>query len=204
MERAFSTLGVQQPYQYLVDDVVSSPAYAAAAPAEQARLLAAANQQVRQNYIDYADLLRTADLQFANTGTGLYDTNLWTNALRYGRGQAKVQANADELLQQLTQRAEPVPSGSVRGGVNVALMRAAEDLGFDPDNFRRTWQNLTGSDPTNYSINERYINALNARDAEALLYPQALVKVRPPARRPLSRCDMVLRHHTYQSTFLLL
>ena len=161
MERAFSTLGVQQPYQYLVDDVVNSPAYAAAAPAEQARLLAAANQQVRQNYIDYADLLRTADLQFANTGTGLYDTNLWTNAVRYGRGQAKVQANADELLQQLTQRAEPVPSGSVRGGVNIALMRAAEDLGFDPDNFRRTWQNLTGADPTNYSINERYINALN-------------------------------------------
>jgi hypothetical protein len=32
----------------------------------------------------------------------------------------------------------------------------------------------------------RVAELLAARDAEALLYPQALVKVRPPARRPLS------------------
>jgi hypothetical protein len=160
LERAFTTAGVPQPYQYIVDDVLNSPAFASANPAAQQTMLDAANQQVRQNYLDYAKLLRTADTQFAGTGTGLYDTNTWSNMVRYGRGQAKVQANSEELIEQLTRRSEPVAAGSVRGGVNISLADAAQQLGFDADNFRNMWQRRTGQDVTNFSINERFLKAL--------------------------------------------
>jgi len=160
MERAFATAGTPQPYQYIVDDVLNSPNYASATAAEQAAMLTRAQEQVRQNYLDYADLLRTADTQLAGTGTGLYDTNAWTNMVRYGRGQARVQANADELIEQLVRRSDPVAANSVAGAVNIPLVDAARQFGFDEDNFRRMWQQRTGSDVTNFSVNERLIQAL--------------------------------------------
>jgi hypothetical protein len=161
MERAFAAAGTPQPYQYIIDDVMNSPAFASATPAAQQQMLGAAQGQVRQNYLDYADLLRTADTQFAQTGTGLYDTNAWANMLRYGRGQARVQANAGELIEQLIRRADNTPAANVAGGVNIGLAQAAERLGFDPDNFQQMWQRRVGSDVTNFSVNERFLNALS-------------------------------------------
>ena len=169
MERAFTAVGRPQPYQYIIDNVMADPAFAAATPAVQQNMLDAAQRQVRQNYLDYADLLRTADRQFADTGTGLYDTNAWANMLRYGRGQAKVQANAQELIEQLVRRAENTPASNVAGGVNIGLAHAAERLGFDPDNFRQMWQRRVGSDVTNFSINERLLNALSTLSPQTRL-----------------------------------
>lgn len=169
LESAFATVGVPQPYQYIIDDVVNSPAFAAANPGVQQAMLDAAQQQVRRNYLDYADLLRTADTQFAQTGTGLYDTNAWTNMLRYGRGQAKVQANASELIEQLIRRSENTPAGNVAGSVNIPLSEAAARLGFDEQNFRQMWQQRVGSDVTNFSINRRLLNALATLSPETRL-----------------------------------
>jgi hypothetical protein len=169
MERAFTAVGRPQPYQYIVDNTLADPAFAAATPAVQQNMLDAAQRQVRQNYLDYAGLLRTADRQFADTGTGLYDTNAWANMLRYGRGQAKVQANANELIEQLVRRSENTPASNVAGGVNIGLGQAAERLGFDPDNFRQMWQRRVGSDVTNFSINERLLNALSTLSPQTRL-----------------------------------
>lgn len=182
LDSAFDAIGRKQPgqsiYQGIEDSVRNSPEYLNATPAQQAAMDAQLQQRVGRNYRDLADLIRSADTQFADTGTGIFDTPAWENVSRYRRGQARTVANANVLTNRLMQLAEPVPAGSTAGGVNIGLEEAAQRLGYDQRNFRQMWQASTGADPSNYSINERYITALStlAPRNQASLPTQGLVR----------------------------
>jgi hypothetical protein len=182
LDSAFDAIGRKQPgqsvYQGIEDSVRQSPEYIAATPAERAAMDTALTARVGRNYRDLADIIRSADTQFAETGTGIYDTPAWENVRQYRRGQARTQANSDVLTNRMMQLVENVPAGASAGGVNIALPEAAQRLGYDERNFRQMWQARTGQDPTNFSINERYINALAtlAPQTRAALPEQGLLK----------------------------
>jgi hypothetical protein len=160
LDAALNQIGIADPYQPWIDDVLNSPEYLNAAPAAQQRMLQDANATVDGMYVQLADLLRSADTQFAATGRGIFDSNPWNNMSRYRAGQVKNQANAQELVRQMQQLAEQTPANQVVGGTSIPLAQAAQQFGFDPAAFRRLWQNVQGADPTNFSINERYVDAL--------------------------------------------
>ena len=182
LDSAFDAIGRKQPgqsvYQGIEDSVRQSPEYLNATPAARAQMDAALSARVERNYRDLADILRSADTQFADTGTGIYDTPAWENVRRYRRGQARTQANSDVLTNRMMQLAENAPAGHSAGGVNIPLADAAQRLGYDERNFRQMWQARTGQDPTNFSINERYINALAtlAPQTRASLPEQGLLR----------------------------
>jgi hypothetical protein len=162
LDNAFNQIGVRDPYQPHIDRVLQSAAYQNATPAAQRRMLDLVNGEVDGMYTQLADLLRSADTQFARNRRGIFDSDPWTNLVRYRTGQATNRANANELLRQMQELAEPVPAGNVPGGTSIPLTEAAQRLGFDPNNFRRVWQAAAGADPTNFSVNTRHIDALNS------------------------------------------
>lgn len=160
LDQAFSDLGLDNPYQPWIDEVMAGSAYKNADPAGKQELLDAANKQVDRFYVQLADLLRSADTQFAANNRGIFDSDPWTNMVRYRSGQAVNRANADELFRQLAQRASNTQAEFVTGGTSIPLAEAANRLGFSPDAFKRRWQAEKGGDVTNFSINERMVDAL--------------------------------------------
>lgn len=182
LDSAFEAVGRkaqgQSVYQGIEDSVRTSPEYVAASAAERATMETALQARVARNYRDLADIVRSADTQFARTGTGIYDTPAFENVLRYQQGQAVTLGKTEFLTRRLEQLAVTEPAGAVAGGVNIPLADAAQRLGYDPRNFRQMWQRLTGNDPTNYSINERYIQSLStlAPQISASLPAQGLVR----------------------------
>jgi hypothetical protein len=160
LDQAFSDLGLDNPYQPWIDEVTTSDAYKAADPADQQKMLDAANKQVDGFYVQLADLVRSADTQFAANNRGIFDSDPWTNMARYRSGQAVNRANADELFRQLTERADNTAASFVTGGTSIPLADAAKQLGFSPAAFKRRWQAEMGGDVTNFSINERMVDAL--------------------------------------------
>jgi hypothetical protein len=123
------------------------------------------------NYKRLANLLRTADTQFAENSVGIFDTPSWNNAVRYETGQAVNRANADVLFDMMQRHADDTPAGAVTGGTNLPLEEAAERLGFDRRNFRQRWQAATGYDPTNYSLNSRMLESLRTLAPKSQLAP---------------------------------
>lgn len=161
LDDAFTNgLQYQRPYQQAYDQLTHSDAYLNAPILEQQEMLDALTRDVDQRYERLANLLRSADQQFAENGVGIFDSPSFSNVVRYDLGQAVNRTNADALFDELLRRSEDIPSTQIQGGVNVPLADAARRLGFDADNFRRRWQAAAGGDVTNYSINERFINAL--------------------------------------------
>jgi hypothetical protein len=145
----FASRGRALPYQKLVDD-----AAAAGGDVEQAARLADSLKD------QLSDLLRTADTQYADKGVGIFDTPAFSDALRYGMGQARVSADADELISQLVRNAADTPAEAVTGGTSIPLSKAAEDLGFDVDQFKKLFNERSGSDITNFSIDKRLAQSL--------------------------------------------
>lgn len=162
-------LGQRAPYQQAVDVLQRTPEYVSATPARQAEMMQALQTDIGGRYRRLADLLRSADTQFAQNNVGIFDSPSWNNAVRYQMGQATNVANSNELFNQLVNRADDTPAAAIQGGVNIPLAEAAERLGFDPQNFAQRWQAATGYDPTNYSINTRYLNALRTLMPETQL-----------------------------------
>jgi hypothetical protein len=137
------------PYQKIIDDAILSGGDVEAAN----RLADSLKDQL-------ADLLRSADTQYADKGVGIFDTPAFTDALRYGSGQARVSADADELINQLLQNAAEAPAETVTGGTSIPLVKAAEDLGFDIDQFKKLFNSAKGSDISNFSIDKRMAESL--------------------------------------------
>jgi hypothetical protein len=160
LDTAFNRIGIQSPYQPWIDDVTNSAAFQAADAAGQAKMLADVNQQIGGYYKQLADLLRSADTQFAANNRGIFDSDPWSNMVRYRAGQATNKANADELFRQLTQEAANTPADFVTGGTSIPLAEAAKTLGFDPNAFRRRWQSSMSADVTNFSVDEKTVEAL--------------------------------------------
>jgi hypothetical protein len=145
----FSSRGRATPYRRLIDE-----ATAAGSGVERAqRTVDALKDQL-------ADLLRSADTQHAQKGVGIFDTPAFTDALRYGMGQARVSADADELINQLLRNASDTPAEAVRGGTSIPLSQAADNLGFDAAQFRKLFNAAKGSDISNFSIDKRMADSL--------------------------------------------
>jgi len=160
LDNAFGQIGIQDPYQPWMDDVLNDPAYINGTPAIQQQMLDQADQAINGMYTQLADLLRAADTQFATNRRGIFDSDPWNNMARYSAGQATNRANAEELIRQMGELAEPIQANQVVGGTSIPLTQAAERFGFDPASFRQMWNDRFGADPTNLSINERYSDAL--------------------------------------------
>jgi hypothetical protein len=149
---AFTFDGSTRPFDSVLDDLYSSGRFQRAGrqmpagqfgPApltrRQRALRTAAEREIQGRYDRLANLVRTADTQFADQGLGIFDTPSWNNALRYERGQADNLANADQLFEMLQRRVDNTPAARVAGGQSVSLADAARQLGFDPQNFANRW-----------------------------------------------------------------
>ena len=161
IDEAFRALGLETPYQNVANDVMATAAYQSATPAERIGMLRGAVGTIRQRKEELAEFLRSADTQFARTGTGAFDTPAWTNVLRYESGMDRVAANTEQVIQELIRGANDLPASQVRGGGVVPLAQAAQQLGFDEDNFRRMWAaRNNGRDVTNFSIDSALVDSL--------------------------------------------
>ena len=161
IDAAFESLGLERPYRAEADEMMTTQAYQSASPQERIRMLRQAVAGIRENKENLAEFLRSADQQFADTGTGVFDTPSWTNVLRYEGGQDRVRANAEQVVQELLRGAVNVPANQARGGGMLSLQQAAEALRFDPENFRRMWAaRNNGADVTNFSVPEQLVDSL--------------------------------------------
>jgi hypothetical protein len=167
----FTRGGSALPYDHLFTDLRNSAAYRAASPAAQAQMMADLTTRVDGNYKRLANLLRTADTQFAKNGVGIFDTPSWNNFLRYEQGQAVNQANANRLFQTLLRNHDATPAPAVVGGVNVPLVDAAEQLGFDKTNFINRWLREGLGDPNQLSLSQRHLQALRTLTPQTQLAP---------------------------------
>lgn len=167
----FTRGGSPLPYDYLISELQNSRAYQNASAAAQQQMTNALTQRINGNYKRLANLLRTADTQFAQNGVGIFDTPSWNNFLRYEQGQAVNQSNADRLFQSLRRHHDATPAPMVAGGVNVPLTEAAEQLGFDPTNFAQRWQREALGDPSELSLSQRHLQALRTLSPQTQLAP---------------------------------
>lgn len=156
LDQAFDTIGVQRPFREEIQRIMATPEFQATGDLS---MLEPAYDRLRSNQDQLVNLLRGADLQFAQNNTGLFDTPGWTNLRRYERGQNRVLANSDRVVRRLEASIQNIPPGGPPDGI-VPLTRAAEDLGFDAANFRRMWQNRFGTDVTNLGVPENIVAAL--------------------------------------------
>jgi hypothetical protein len=159
LDQAFDTINVQRPFRNEIEQIRGSDAFRSGTLAEQRELLEPAITRRRAEQDQLIDLLRGADLQFAQNNTGLFDTPGWTNLRRYERGQNRVLANSERVVQRLNAAIQPIPAGGPGDGI-VPLARAAADLGFDERNFRNMWQRQFGTDITNLGVPENLVAAL--------------------------------------------
>lgn len=143
----FRSEGLETPYKKLIDEA-DDPA--------------AALDQVNKMKVQLADLIRSTDRQFADKGIGIFDTPVFSDAMRYGLGQARTSANADALIGEVLRTAQDMPAELVQGGTSLPLRRAVEDLGFDPDQFAKLFSNAKGSDISNFSIDKRVVDSLKS------------------------------------------
>jgi hypothetical protein len=184
---AFTRDGTARPFDYLIPDLYRSRQFQQAGrpmrggqlgPAplsrRQRRMIDDTQREIQSRYDKLANLIRTADTQFADEGIGLFDSPSWNNALRYEMGRATNLSNAERLTEMLARHAQDVPAGNVQGGVNIPLEEAARRLGYDRRNFRQLWQQLPasgGQDATNFSINEDLVKAMQTLSPETKLAP---------------------------------
>ena len=137
------------------------------------RIMKQAEDTVQGYYDKLTDLLMRRDLQFAETGTGIFDNPSWQDAIRYERGQAVNVANADQLTEMLLNRAEEKLAGNVPGGQSIPLSQAAAQLGYDKNNFKKLWEARKGKDVTNFSISKQYVDAMRTLIPQTQLEPAA-------------------------------
>jgi hypothetical protein len=172
LDDAFDQLGIARPFREDISNLQASAAYQNAAPPAQQQMMAEAVRSLQQRQDKLVNLLRGSDQQFAQTGTGIFDTPGWTNLSRYERGQSRVIANAERLIPRLEEATAVIGSNGLADGM-VQLTDAARRLGFDPDNLRQVWQRRFGADITNLAVPERLVeqmltvvNSSRAGDAE--------------------------------------
>jgi hypothetical protein len=145
----FDAQGIERPYERLTrnaDGAVTESGL------EQANYLK----------VQLADFVRGLDRKYAEQGVGVFDTPVFTDALRYATGQGRVAAFGDELVSELGRAAQDIRAPLVEGGTSVPLARAAEDLGFDANLFAERWRNSGRGDIAQFSIDKRTLASLKA------------------------------------------
>lgn len=160
MRQSFDMLGVERPYREQVRRMMAGNAYQNATPAQRRTMLRNALEGVRDNETSLVDLLRDADRQFADTGTGLFDTNAFDRLRRYESGRLRVTANNAEVINALAESAIPTRPSAVAGGGVQTVTDAAVQLGYDRDNFRAMWQRTQGTNPDTLAVPDRLVQSL--------------------------------------------
>jgi hypothetical protein len=163
LESAFDDIGVERPFQGDLLELRNSTAFRNADPARQQDMLRPVMERIAGKQDSLVELLRGSDTQFAQTGTGIFDTPGWDNLRRYELGQNRVAANTQQVIQRLAAAVQPVVGGGPTDGM-LRLDAAAAELGFHPTNFRRMWGTLPGvaGDPSNQMVPERTVAALKS------------------------------------------
>ena len=140
--------------------------------------IAAQEDALRGYKVRVADQLRMADRQFADKGLGLFDGSSFNDMLRYDLGRAKVNANADAILDNLARISTAGSSGAVAGGGAVQLPEAARRLGFVGSQFDEAIRDrIGGVDPGSLYVTEKQIADLQ----------QLLPQGPKPAESPLGK-----------------
>jgi hypothetical protein len=147
IDRWFEARGLPLPYQSLIDGADDAGRAAAVEMADRLKL-------------QLSDFVRGLDRQYAGKGVGVFDTPVFTDAVRYATGQARNAAGADQLIDALLERAADMPADLVGGGSSVPLVKAAEDLGFDSNRFAELFRARTGADISTFSIDKRAADSL--------------------------------------------
>jgi|GEM_PF-1442635 len=159
LDDAFTSIGVQVPFRERLRELVASADFKNATSAERKAMMKPVIEEMQKNRDDLVNLLRGSDQQFAQTGTGIFDTPGWTNLERYERGQSRVLANADRIIPRLREAASGIGPDGLQDGM-VQLTDAAKRLNFDANNFKKMWKTLFNTDITNVSVPERLVAEL--------------------------------------------
>jgi len=110
--------------------------------------------------VKLVDQLRMADTQFADQGLGLFDNSAFQDMLRYDLGRARVNANADAVIDNLARISTQGNAEAVVGGGGITLTQAGERLGFVPKQFREAMLQRHGIDADEMLVTERQIEDL--------------------------------------------
>jgi hypothetical protein len=159
LDDAFDQLGITRPFREDISNLQVSPKYLNATVPEQQQMMQEALRSLQERQDKLVNIIRGADQQFAQTGTGIFDTPGWTNLSRYERGQSRVLANAERLIPRLENATTVIGAGGLSDGM-VQLTDAAQRLGFDSDNFRQMWRRRFQADITNLSVPERLVKQM--------------------------------------------
>jgi len=171
IDDAFAKLGLDSPFskvkadglsiadldQYLAqDDILPSDRKA------YTKLRKSLIDQQDELKRDLGDTLRLSDRQFSTANMGLFDQHTVNDIVRYGLGDARAQANAKIVLDDLIQNISRTPAASVAGGGNLSFLEAAQSLGFNKDALTKVLQKRLGEDidVSRLSINEKAIDNL--------------------------------------------
>lgn len=171
VDKAFQELGMDTPFggvtadgltvsdldQYLADTTIL--------PDDRKKYT-----RLRKNLIDkqqalktqLGDTLRRADRQFSPAGIGLFDQSTVNDMLRYGVGQARSEANARVVLDDLIENLSALPPGTAPGGGQKRLLDVAPDLGFNRSRLTEVIRSRLGPDVdvANLTINEKVVDNL--------------------------------------------
>lgn len=186
LDEAFAALGMDAPFSKVADEgltVADLDEYLALPdilPGDRKKYT-----QIRKNLIDrqaalkteLGDTLRRADRQFADKNMGLFDQNTVNDMVRYGLGQARSEANAKVILDDLLQNASPLPAQAVPGGGSLNLLEAASQLGFNKAALTDILKSRMGPniDPAMLSINEKvFANLKRLAPGRQIAEPSAL------------------------------
>jgi hypothetical protein len=122
-----------------------------------------------KNYIKLADFLRKMDPQHAQKGVPIFGQNIFNEIKRYGQSRARVESNAEFLMNMINpdkggpMAAEFRAVDTVPGGVNYSAQEAGQKLGFDKDKFAAMWAAATGTHPDEMSIDKNFIDQWASR-----------------------------------------
>lgn len=171
LDAAFDALGIDRPYEKLrgADGLTANEMEYAL------NNIFVLSPQVRKGYessipglrsqqeglkVALGDLLRKSDRQFSSKNVGLFDNNTVNDFVRYGAGQARSEANAKVILDDLVKNVSPMPANSVAGGGQLNLLEEAAGLGFNPSALKDVLAQrlrMAPDDIANLSINEKII-----------------------------------------------
>lgn len=175
LDEAFAALGLEAPFSKLTvrydgdltdlrgfDDALADTTISAS----QRRELERARQQLVDRQaalkVQLGDTLRQADRQFSSANMGLFDQSTVNDVVRYGLGQARSEANARVIIDDLLANASPLPANAVPGGGQLNLLEAAEGIGFNRSDLAEVLRGRLGEgvDVGALSVNERVIENL--------------------------------------------
>jgi hypothetical protein len=160
LDKSFSSMSPQELRQ--IKKFLRKPGGIDSARKQLADAEAAINTQQNTLKTELGDTLRRADRQFSPAGIGLFDQSTVNDMLRYGVGQARSEANASVILDDLLNNLSALPPGTAPGGGQKRLLDVAPDLGLNRSSLTEVLRRRLGPDVdvANLTINEKVVDNL--------------------------------------------